>query len=93
MNSTYHTRVGRSKKITGPYLDRDGVDMMSAGGTNVLDRDGIFIGPGHAGIIEAGGKSWISCHFYDGSAAGRPKLAVRPLTWDEQGWPLVGKLE
>lgn len=28
VNSTYNIRVGRSLAITGPYLDRDGVDMV-----------------------------------------------------------------
>src|SRR2546423_1442108 len=33
VNSTYNIRVGRSKKVTGPYLDKDGKNIMAGGGT------------------------------------------------------------
>ena len=33
INSTYNIRVGRSKLFTGPYVDREGRDMMEDGGT------------------------------------------------------------
>ena len=31
-NSTYNIRMGRSRKVTGPYLDNMGVDMIEGGG-------------------------------------------------------------
>lgn len=94
LNSTYNIRVGRSKSITGPYLDRDGRSMMEAGGTLVLATDGPVIGPGHPGILDAGGKEWFSYHFYDGTTPrGNSTLALRPLAWDAEGWPVVGKVE
>ena len=33
--STYNVVVGRSKEVTGPYFDKDGVSMMNSGGTTV----------------------------------------------------------
>jgi arabinan endo-1,5-alpha-L-arabinosidase len=81
VNSTYNIRVGRSNRITGPYLDKDGLDLCAGGGTLLLDTIGPFIGPGHAGILSAAGSDWLSCHFYDGTRAGRPTLAIRPLRW------------
>jgi len=90
VDSTYNIRVGRAQKITGPYLDKTGADMMSDGGSLVLASSGPFIGPGHAGIISAGGKDWFSCHFYDGTHGGVPTLALLPLRWDAAGWPVVG---
>ena len=42
-NSTYEVRVGRSQKITGPYLDKDGTDLMAGGGSLFLATDGPFI--------------------------------------------------
>jgi arabinan endo-1,5-alpha-L-arabinosidase len=88
--STYNIRVGRCQKITGPYLDKNGVNMLQDGGSLVLGSEGPFIGPGHAGIISTGGKDWFSCHFYDGTHEGRPTLALLPLRWDAAGWPEVG---
>jgi len=87
VKSTYNIRVGRSRAITGPYIDREGVDLRKGGGTLFLGTEGRFVGPGHAGILEDGGKEWISYHFYDAETNGRATLAVRPLGWSADGWP------
>ena len=87
VHSTYNIRIGRSAEVTGPYLDKDGLDMLHDGGTSFLESSGDFIGPGHAGIIAAKGRQWFSCHFYDGRSQGKPTLGILPLTWDDDGWP------
>ena len=95
-NSTYNIRVGRSKKVTGPYLDREGKDMLYGGGTLFLDSTPPYIGPGHAGIIVDHGTNWLSCHYEAGANAGGPgqrrggsPLAVMPMHWTREGWPEV----
>jgi arabinan endo-1,5-alpha-L-arabinosidase len=93
VNSTYEIRMGRSREITGPYLDKDGVDLVKGGGTLLLGTDGAFIGPGHAGVFEEDGKSWFSCHFYDGTQRGTSMLAIRPLRWDTGGWPVLDAIK
>jgi arabinan endo-1,5-alpha-L-arabinosidase len=92
-NSTYEIRVGRSGKITGPYVDRDGKGLMVGGGTKFLASEGAFIGPGHAGIVSVGGTNWFSCHFYDGTRRGLATLALVPLRWNADGWPEAGPLD
>lgn len=92
-NSTYEIRVGRSAKITGPYLDRDGRDMMFDGGTPFLDSKPPFYGPGHAGIINVSGQDWFSCHYYDGNNRGRSQLWVGKLSWGNDGWPIPPTLD
>ena len=94
-NSTYSIHVGRSKNVTGPYLDRDGKDMLYGGGTLFLNTTKPYVGPGHAGIIVDNGTNWFSCHYEAGgdvSAArqrrGSP-LAVMPLRWTADNWPQV----
>jgi len=93
VNSTYNIRVGRCKEVTGPYLDKDGVDMFDedgeGGGTLLLETDGAFIGPGHPGIYKDGETYWLGMHFYDGLRRGRSRYALRPLEWGEDGWPVV----
>jgi arabinan endo-1,5-alpha-L-arabinosidase len=89
-NSTYEIRVGRSRDITGEYLDKDGEAMMAGGGTRFLASQGPFIGPGQIGIISLGGTNLLSCHFYDGTRRGISALAILPLKWDADGWPKVG---
>jgi arabinan endo-1,5-alpha-L-arabinosidase len=85
--------VGRSRQITGPFLDNDGVDMLKGGGTLLLATDGPFIGPGHANVFEAGASLWFSCHYYDGTLRGRSMLAICPLTWNTEGWPQLEPAE
>jgi arabinan endo-1,5-alpha-L-arabinosidase len=90
VNSTYEIRVGRSKEITGPYLDQSGVDLQKGGGTLFLDSHKPFIGPGHAGIYSENGTNWFSCHFYDGTTPrGLPTLAILPLRWTTNDWPEI----
>jgi arabinan endo-1,5-alpha-L-arabinosidase len=91
-NSTYEIRVGRSDKVTGPYLDRTGKDLLRGGGTPVLATEDVFIGPGHPGIWREGDKFWFSFHFYNGAQRGRSTYALRPLTWDAEGWPAVERI-
>jgi arabinan endo-1,5-alpha-L-arabinosidase len=91
VNSTYNIRMGRSEKITGPYLDKDGVDMMKDGGSLLLGSEGEFIGPGQAGILELNGKEWMSFH-YEADTRRRNTLAIRPLSWDGAGWPVVERV-
>jgi len=89
VNSTYTIRVGRSRKVTGPYLDKDGVDMLKAGGTLLLANKGPLFGPGHAGILIADGKSWFTSDFEgDTRMGGKATLAIMPLTW-KVDWPEV----
>jgi arabinan endo-1,5-alpha-L-arabinosidase len=89
VNSTYNIRIGRAAAITGPYLDKDGVDLLAGGGSLFLQTEGSFIGPGHAGIIVEGSTNWLSCHFYDGQHNGRPTLGILPLNWASDGWPAI----
>lgn len=89
-DSTYRIRVGRSRTVTGPYLDDHGRDLVAGGGVPFLSTKDDFIGPGHAGLLaDADGREWVSVHFYDGARNGAPTLGLRRLGWTEDGWPLV----
>ncbi|WP_353565544.1 arabinan endo-1,5-alpha-L-arabinosidase [Haloferula sargassicola] len=89
--STYYITVGRSDRVEGPYVDRDGKPLLEGGGTLVLGiENGPLTGPGHAGIIEKDGKEWFSCHFEaDDRMAGEATLGVMSLEWSGDGWPQV----
>lgn len=51
--------------------------------------DGPFIGSGHVGILVENERTWVSVHFYDGTQKGMPPLAIRPLRWSDDGWPVA----
>ena len=89
VRSTYNIRVGRSHAIQGPYHDKEGKDLLGSGGSLVLETQGPFIGPGHAGILADNGTEWFTCHYYDGLRQGESELAIFPLGWDADGWPTV----
>jgi len=89
VDSTYNIRVGRSATITGPYLDKAGVDMLDDGGSRFLETNGDFIGPGHAAIFSEGGTDWLGYHYYDGAWRGLASLAITTLQWDDDGWPVA----
>jgi len=89
LKSTYNIRIGRSKSVTGPYLDKAGVDMLHSGGSLFLaTTNGPLIGPGHAGTLIAQGKDWFTSDFEgDLRMGGKATLAVMPLHWNGDGWP------
>jgi len=88
--STYNIRVGRSSSVTGPYLDKDGVDMNNGGGTVLLESCGRFVGPGHAGILNDNGTEWFSYHYYTWPEFGAwSQLGLSRLSWDEDDWPVL----
>ncbi len=91
VDSTYNIRVGRSRTITGPYLDKEGVDLAKGGGTLLLGSEGPFIGPGHANVLRDGDRYRLSCHYYDGTNRGASKLSIQELTWSKEGWPVVSE--
>src|SRR5579883_3047616 len=65
VNSTYQIMMGRSKAITGPYLDKQGKSLDDGGGTLFLGTEGVRIGPGCIGILSEGGLDRFSYHYYD----------------------------
>lgn len=90
-NSTYNIVVGRARKITGPYLDNVGREMLKGGGKMVLAAGGRVNGPGHFGrIVLEDGVEKMSCHYEaDLDQGGRSVLGIRPLLW-RNGWPVAG---
>lgn len=91
VNSTYNIVVGRSRTITGPYLDNMGREMLKGGGKMILAAREKLIGPGHFGrVILEDGVEKISCHYEaDLDQSGRSVLGIRPLLWKD-GWPVTG---
>jgi arabinan endo-1,5-alpha-L-arabinosidase len=91
-NSTYNIVVGRSKKVTGPYLDNMGRDMLKGGGKMVIHASDRLLGPGHFGrfIIENGVEKMSMHYEADLDKSGRSVLGICPLLW-KNGWPVAGE--
>ncbi|MFE3737503.1 arabinan endo-1,5-alpha-L-arabinosidase [Streptomyces sp. NPDC059134] len=84
--STYKIKVGRATAVTGPYVDKNGVNMMNNGGSLVLESHGRYIGPGGQSIMPDSDGDLLVYHYYDGQDNGTPKLGVNLLSWSG-GWP------
>src|SRR5512136_2768444 len=91
-DSGYNIRVGRSRKVAGPFLDAMGVDMLQGGGKLMVGSGGRVIGPGHFGLLDLGdGVQKFSMHYEaDLDRGGASVLDIRPLLWKD-GWPAAGE--
>ena len=91
VNSTYNIVVGRSRNVTGPFLDNMGRDMIAGGGKMVIDGEDRQFGAGHFGrYIEDEGVEKMSFHWEaDLDRSGRSVLAIRPIVWVND-WPVAG---
>lgn len=85
--STYKVVVGRSKSVTGPYLDRSGKDLCNGGAEPVLSGNRRWPGVGHCSVYNFDGRDLMFFHGYDMDDGGRSKLLIRELHWDAEGWP------
>jgi arabinan endo-1,5-alpha-L-arabinosidase len=90
-DSGYNIRMGRAKKVTGPFLDNEGIDMIRGGGKLFAQSGGRVIGPGHFGLLDLGqGVQKFSLHYEaDLDKGGASVLDIRPLLWKD-GWPVAG---
>lgn len=88
-DSSYNIRVGRARSVTGPYLDRDGKDMMDAGATPLLASSTRWKGPGHQDVV----GDWLVHHAYDTERGGKPHLRIKRLSWSDDGWPVIPQEE
>lgn len=89
-SSTYRTMVGRSTSITGPYVDRNGTNMMSGGGTQLLASSGNVRGPGGGDVYLDGSTYRFVHHYYDSNAGGDWRMQIRNLSCSSDRWPSMG---
>lgn len=89
-NSTYNIVCGRSRSVTGPYLDNMGRDMLEGGGKMVLSAGNRATGPGHFGLyVEDEGCEKMSYHWEaDFERGGRSVLGISSLLW-KNDWPVA----
>lgn len=86
--STYKFAVGRSKNITGPYLDEEGQPMDQGGATVLVKGSDNWYGAGHNSIYTFKDKDYVFYHAYDASDNSKPKLQVSEVGWQD-GWPVI----
>ena len=89
LKSNYKVVVGRSKDVTGPYVDKEGRKLTQGGGSLVIGQNDDFVAIGHSAAYHFDGKDYFMAHGYSRTEDGASKLFLREMTWDEAGWPVV----
>ena len=97
----YSVHVARSRSLTGPYRDKDGLRIDvggETGGTPVLYQNGNrWIGPGHNSMAtDDRGQRWIVYHAIDRNkpylnepfGINRRPMLIDRIDW-VRGWPVV----
>lgn len=96
--SKYKLLTGRATGIRGPYLNRQGDNLLNVQGSLFLEgnTNGGFAGPGHNAeiITDDAGTDWLLYHAIDKKVPYLPVGATRrPLMLDkigwENGWPVI----
>lgn len=91
--STYHVVMGRSKSVTGPYLDKDGKDMDLGGGSLLIKGNKNWVGLGHNSAYTFDEKDYLVLHAYETADNYLQKLKLLEIKWDNAGWPVVNEKE
>lgn len=87
--SNYRVVVGRSRQVTGPYVDDHGRRMLDGGGKAVISGDGkVYEAAGHCAVCHTSEGDIFLCHGYSIPHHGAPLLIQRRITWKD-GWPEV----
>lgn len=90
---TYYWAVGRSEKLEGPYVDKDGQTMLSGnGGTRLTEwKEGIE-GAAHAQLfVGPDGQSYMVTESWVDRSVDNPqiRLTIGTVEWTEDGWPVT----
>jgi arabinan endo-1,5-alpha-L-arabinosidase len=86
--STYRVMVGRSKLVTGPYVDEHGQQLMDGGGTELLGGNAEWAARGGESVWrDAAGRDVLVYHAYARDNSGH-YLQISPIIWQDD-WPVV----
>ncbi len=90
VNSTYTTVVGRSTRLFGPYLDKEGRLMLENNHQVVIRGNERFVGTGHNAeiVTDKAGQDWILYHAVDVESPSGRVLMLDQVRWVD-GWPVV----
>ncbi|WP_166637999.1 family 43 glycosylhydrolase [Halanaerobium saccharolyticum] len=80
--SDYKIVYGRSKYIEGPYLDKNGIDLLNGGGTVLTASDEKYVGHGGQDIY----NNQLLIHHAYSRKNGEYRFFIKDLKW-ENNWP------
>ncbi|KAL2820866.1 Arabinan endo-1,5-alpha-L-arabinosidase B [Aspergillus cavernicola] len=87
----YRIRVGRSNSARGPFVDRQGKDMVDGGGDTVYGSNADTFAPGGQGVLTDAESDVLYYHYLNTSISyefGQARLGYNRLDYVD-GWPLA----
>ena len=92
ISDVYEIRVGRSENVTGPFVDKNGVDLLHGGGTVFLaSHDNVYAPGGPSVLTSPSGTDIFYYHYLARNGDLQDKHAL--LGWNsltyEDGWPML----
>uniref|UniRef100_D8QEP7 Endo-1,5-alpha-L-arabinanase A n=1 Tax=Schizophyllum commune (strain H4-8 / FGSC 9210) TaxID=578458 RepID=D8QEP7_SCHCM len=91
-NREYHVTVGRSKSVSGPFLDKNGTDMVKvANGTVVLKtHDNVYVPGGQSIFLDPVSKRDVMVYHYvpHSNLSAPTNLGINFLDF-ASGWPVL----
>lgn len=90
IKSTYTTVVGRSDKLFGPYLDKQGRSMSDNHHEVLIKKNESFVGTGHNSeiVTDKAGDDWMFYHAVKVSDPDGRVLMLDKIVWEDD-WPSV----
>lgn len=90
IKSTYTTVVGRSDKLFGPYLDKQGRSMSDNHHEVLIQKNESFVGTGHNSeiVTDKVGDDWMFYHAVKVSDPDGRVLMLDKIVWEDD-WPSV----
>ena len=95
---TYYWAVGRSKTLTGPYVDDKGKSLLEGGGTRLTEWKDSIKGVAHAQYFEdANGQAYMvseswterQSEYVPNSKNSSVHLHISTIVWTDEGWPVT----
>jgi beta-xylosidase len=86
IRSDYKIAVGRSQHVEGPYVDKNGIDLLNGGGTVIDAGNTRYNGVGGQDVFD---NRLLVRHGYDRLIRGAHVLLISNIQWGEDGWPVV----
>ncbi|KAL5335456.1 glycosyl hydrolase [Aspergillus crustosus] len=87
----YRIRVGRSKNVRGPFVDKQGTDLVDGGGETVYGSQGEVFAPGGQGVLTDEFGDVLYYHYLNTSISydfWEARLGYNRLEYVD-GWPVA----